>query len=212
MAECDVVLDPPSGDGTYSSLAAEAMALGKPVVGAVNEGWYSACPIVQLGADDIHETLRDLARDSQLRRKIGRNAREYAAKVHGSAQVARRVLKAYYRVRTESPLTAEGARAYWKRRGGEYFDEFAARPAQPRYAHQVDELLAILGGLPFDSVVELGCGFRRISRELVRKPDRLWIGLDLSRDQLARMRTDGRLAPTLVEASGDALPISDGTA
>ena len=57
--------------------------------------------------------------------------------------------------------------------------------------------------------MEVGCGFGRISRELVRRQGKQWVGVDLSRDQLSRAKADASLAPRLVQGSADAMPIPD---
>jgi len=209
-AECDVLIDDLSPRGTYSAVAAEAMGRGTAVIGAPNLAWYPACPILPIEPEGLKSRLGDLARDSQLRHRLGNEAREYAARVHDSGAVARRVLKEYYRIRSDSPFTVDEARTYWKRRGGEYAAEFASRPGQDRYSGQVQELLDLVDGLPFASVLEVGCGFGRISRQITRHGARRWVGIDLSRDQLRAARADRSLAPRLAQASAEALPIPDG--
>lgn len=77
---------------------------------------------------------------------------------------------------------------YWQQRGESYFEE-----ALPQDYHRLQErfLFEVLraGNLPMDRVLELGCGFGRITRLLARRFPRSSIhALDLSVDQLAHAR------------------------
>lgn len=78
--------------------------------------------------------------------------------------------------------------AYWLKRGPGY-----RKGPLPKEYHQVQEpfLLGILteGGLPMKSILELGCGFGRVSKLLAENfPNAEITALDLSPEQLANAR------------------------
>ena len=94
----DVVIDQATDYGIYGTVAAEAMARGRPVVASVNDGFYrgmigpfSAVPIYPPTVG----SLRDLAAYRETRTGLGTAGRTYARIVHDRAVVARRVTDAY---------------------------------------------------------------------------------------------------------------------
>jgi SAM-dependent methyltransferase len=80
--------------------------------------------------------------------------------------------------------------AYWRERGKAYERKF--RPE--RYRLQEERLTQLLQGLPFRSVLDVGCGFGRIGEIVMElRPDAEYVGVDVSPDQLAGARR--RLGP-----------------
>jgi len=78
---------------------------------------------------------------------------------------------------------------YWLERGRKYIDEQHTPPEFHRLQEQF--LLDVLqrSGLPMRRVLEIGCGFGRITRLLAETwPDASITALDLSPEQLANAR------------------------
>jgi glycosyltransferase involved in cell wall biosynthesis len=79
--------------GETSRTALLGLATGRPVI-VVDDGWYAELPddvCVKVPPNDIDalaSAMRELAGDEQLRRKIGRQAIEYARRYHDPEQVA----------------------------------------------------------------------------------------------------------------------------
>ena len=71
---------------------------------------------------------------------------------------------------------------YWVKRGRKYEQDFKRTPA---FDVQEQALLATLDGLSFDSILELGCGFGRVTQLLAGRYDVPVTALDISPDQLA---------------------------
>jgi len=96
MQEADVVIDQFTGYGAYGTVAVEAMALGKPVVGTLHRPYYPReCPIQNPDAP----TLRYLADHPMYREELGMSGREYVMKYHEQEKVAKEVLKHYASLR-----------------------------------------------------------------------------------------------------------------
>lgn len=76
--------------------------------------------------------------------------------------------------------------AYWRERGRIYERDFVPG----RYRRQEDAIAALLDGLEFETVLDVGCGFGRIGELVWRlRPDiSRYVGLDISEDQLAAAR------------------------
>lgn len=82
----------------YALAAMEGMALGKPVVSNLTDGWYyeafrehtglDECPIISTSVEDLKETLRTLAGDASLRERLGTAGRRYVVAHHGYEPVA----------------------------------------------------------------------------------------------------------------------------
>jgi SAM-dependent methyltransferase len=82
------------------------------------------------------------------------------------------------------------SKSYWTDRGERYRDEHTKRTLRERYAFFLQEraLLAYLRKLEFASVLEVGCGYGRITRKVYdafRKPT---VALDLSPHQVENAR------------------------
>ena len=71
---------------------------------------------------------------------------------------------------------------YWKQAGKTYYQDFKYNDD---YKKQEDALIAYLCNIEFDSVLELGCGFGRITKLIYKtfRPSR-YVAVDVSRDQL----------------------------
>ena len=103
--EADVVVDQ-LNSGWYGLLAIEAMALGKPVVGRIDEdaarrtadAFGTAVPIVNATRETLPEVLRRLAADPAERRRVGAESRAYVERVHDVERVADRLLDLYARL------------------------------------------------------------------------------------------------------------------
>ena len=79
---------------------------------------------------------------------------------------------------------------YWRERGESYKDEFKSKNRNPvqkaKYETQGRLLIELLGRLSFKSVLEIGCGFGRITKLMVDAFPAIesFDALDLSPDQL----------------------------
>lgn len=103
--EADIVVDQ-LNSGWYGLLAIECMALGKPVVGFLNdegvrrteEAYGVEVPIVRATRDDLHQRLSALAASASERRRIGEASRAYVEQVHDLERVVDRLLDLYARL------------------------------------------------------------------------------------------------------------------
>jgi glycosyltransferase involved in cell wall biosynthesis len=103
--QADIVVDQ-LNSGWYGLLAIECMALGKPVVGCLNEdgarrtedAFGVPVPIVRATKDDLGARLELLVASAAERRRIGAESRAYAERVHDLDRVADRLLDLYARV------------------------------------------------------------------------------------------------------------------
>lgn len=76
--------------------------------------------------------------------------------------------------------------AYWREQGRTYERDFRRTPA---FVAQENRLLAVLDGLRFDSVLDVGCGFGRLGRLILdRFPHVVYTGLDVSPHQIDAAR------------------------
>ena len=92
----------------YGLTAIEGMSLGKPVLSNLSDPRYydrfrsatrfGECPIVSTTEADLTDTLRRLARDPELRRRIGAASRRYALQEHSYDAMARLWTAVYDRV------------------------------------------------------------------------------------------------------------------
>ncbi len=88
LREADLVVEQLIGG--YAMFAVEAMASGAPVLSRM--GWLApemrqhralaACPIVDVDADSLEDTLRELAGDPARRSALGQACREYVVEHH----------------------------------------------------------------------------------------------------------------------------------
>ncbi len=103
--EADVVVDQ-LNSGWYGLLAIEAMALGKPVVGRIDEeaahrteeAFGVPVPVVPATKETLPDVLRRLVADPAERRRIGAESRAYVERVHDLERVADRLLDLYARL------------------------------------------------------------------------------------------------------------------
>lgn len=103
--EADIVVDQ-LNSGWYGLLAIECMALGKPVVGRLNEegarrtaeAFGLEVPIVRATKDDLREQLAPLVASASERRRIGEASRAFVERVHDVERVTDRLLDLYARL------------------------------------------------------------------------------------------------------------------
>jgi trans-aconitate methyltransferase len=77
--------------------------------------------------------------------------------------------------------------AHWQERGARYEREFRRKPA---FDAQEAAILDVLDGLSFRSILEVGCGFGRVTRLVAERwPDVPITALDLSTEQLASLQS-----------------------
>jgi glycosyltransferase involved in cell wall biosynthesis len=104
-ARADIVVDQLNA-GWHGVFALEAMALGKPVVTYLKpdvveqaeRAYRTKVPIVPATSDTLVETLRPLAADPDLRRRIGAESRAYVERVHDIDVIADRLIDLYSRL------------------------------------------------------------------------------------------------------------------
>lgn len=71
---------------------------------------------------------------------------------------------------------------YWEKRGKVYLKEHVP---DKFYYQQEKELVNYLKGINFDSVLEVGCGFGRITHTILSNfPEKKYVAIDLSEDQI----------------------------
>jgi len=212
MANCDAVIDQISSYESYGMVGIEGMAFAKPVFSTLRGGAFVNCPVLPLGAADTVDNLLAVARDRDLRKRLGRDGRAYIDRVHNATHVAELVLRAYYESQRETELTSAQSVSYWKGRGASYAKEIERGASKDSYAAQTREILGLLERLPFRSVLEIGCGYGRIGSSVVGRFGCRWTGLDISRRQLREARRrDDQLSPSLVEASSSTIPFRPGS-
>lgn len=103
IASADVVVDQLNAE-TPGVLAAEAMALGKPVLCEYDASRLGAfarpCPVLAITRQTLRERLVELCADPQLRARLGREGRDYAAEVHAPERVAAAAERVYEHARS----------------------------------------------------------------------------------------------------------------
>lgn len=95
--QADVVVDQ-LYYGHYGSMAREAMALGKPVIGFVRQDFRTrlpGLPIVDARLDTVADRLRELVVSPERRAELGRQGRAFAVRQHGVRAVAGRLAALY---------------------------------------------------------------------------------------------------------------------
>jgi hypothetical protein len=102
LARADVVVDQ-LGSPSASVFALEAMRAGVPVLSRVDRralaGFHASLPIVDVTADSLAGKLEEVARDAELRRRLGEEGKAYVARTHEKSQAARAVLRVYEHAR-----------------------------------------------------------------------------------------------------------------
>ena len=101
-ARADIVVDQLNA-GWHGVFALEAMALGKPVVAAINpetlersaQGFGIRLPIVPATKETLVDDLRPLVENAGFRREIGAASRAYIEQVHDIDRVADRLIDIY---------------------------------------------------------------------------------------------------------------------
>src|SRR5262249_32737165 len=109
----DIVVDQLNA-GWYGLFAIEAMALGKPVVTALNtdavarteEAFGIEVPIVKTSKETLVETLRPLVESPEERRRIGEAGRHYVERVHDVERNADRLVEIYDGITTKKGAAA----------------------------------------------------------------------------------------------------------
>jgi len=84
--------------GPYGIFAMECMAIGKPVLGRIDPQlahYYPGLPIVSTTPDNLEANLRSLAVDSEKRRKLGEQGREYVENNHDADIIAGQLVELY---------------------------------------------------------------------------------------------------------------------
>jgi hypothetical protein len=108
QAQADVVVDMLSY-GFFGANAREAMMLGKPVVCYLRPEWLKQAaeeipeyvrdlPVVSATPETVLDVVRDLVRDPDKRRLIGKRSREFALRWHSAAAAGRRFDAIYSRL------------------------------------------------------------------------------------------------------------------
>jgi SAM-dependent methyltransferase len=102
-------------------------------------------------------------------------------------------------------------RQYWTLRGGE--DYFREQEGQPARSHRIEWMAARLARYQPRSILEVGCGYGKLLRQLRRRLDVPMVGVDFSRTQLelARRYLGPEDGIELLLSSGERLPFPDGS-
>jgi len=90
---CDIFVDQ-IGDLGYGINALEALAMTIPAASCLAPGFAAAYPdhpFVEVQAGTLQEALLRLIEDGELRRRLGREGREWVAENHDSRAVVRRI-------------------------------------------------------------------------------------------------------------------------
>lgn len=90
--------------GWYGALAVETMALGKPTLCFIKQGWLERvpfqndCPIINATVDSITEVLKDLLDHPETWEAKSKESRRFVETYHDPLTIARRLLKDYEQV------------------------------------------------------------------------------------------------------------------
>jgi hypothetical protein len=91
IRDCDIVLDQ-FAIGTYGTLAVEAMAAGRPVIGFVDPAVHQAVgvtpPIVNARAEELRDALESLIDDAALAVRTGAASAAFARELHDGRRTA----------------------------------------------------------------------------------------------------------------------------
>ena len=95
--KADIVIDDVL-QGPYGLVAMECMALGKPVLGRIDEHFvdmYKDLPIVNSNPGNLYENLKMLVLDSRMRLELGKRGRAYVEANHDAKMIARQFIDMY---------------------------------------------------------------------------------------------------------------------
>jgi glycosyltransferase involved in cell wall biosynthesis len=84
--------------GPYGLLALECMAMGKPIVGRINEHftkYYTDLPTVNTNKDTIYKNLKHLIEHPETCEELGKLGREYVIKHHDAINIAKKLILIY---------------------------------------------------------------------------------------------------------------------
>jgi glycosyltransferase involved in cell wall biosynthesis len=93
----DIVVDDVL-QGPYGLVAMECMALGKPVLGRIDEhfvGMYKDLPIVNTNPDNLYENLKTLVLNPQMCFDLGKRGRAYVEANHDAKVIAQQFMDLY---------------------------------------------------------------------------------------------------------------------
>ncbi len=95
--KCDIIVDQVLY-GWYGKVSIEAMALGKPAVCYINPNWKPYrpdCPIVNAKPENLHDQLRRLIIQPELRESLGKAGVQYARKYHDIRSITDQCVNLY---------------------------------------------------------------------------------------------------------------------
>mgnify|MGYP003369855580 CR=1 FL=1 len=96
--KADIIIDQISV-GTYGVFAIEAMALGKPVITYISdefrETFPKSLPIVSAEVENLTEIIEDMIDNSEKRRQLGIQGREYVLRYHDNIKVTKYLKQIY---------------------------------------------------------------------------------------------------------------------
>jgi len=95
--KADIVVDDVL-QGPYGLVAMECMALGKPVLGRIDEhfvGMYKDLPIVNTNPDNLYENLKTLVLNPQMCFDLGKRGRAYVEANHDDKVIAQQFIDLY---------------------------------------------------------------------------------------------------------------------
>lgn len=93
----DIVVDDVL-QGPYGLVAMECMALGKPVLGRIDQhfaGKYEDLPIVNSNPDNLYDNLKELIANPHMRVELGKKGRAYVEANHDAKAIAGQLLEIY---------------------------------------------------------------------------------------------------------------------
>lgn len=96
-ATCTIAVDQLYA-GWYGLFATECMTMGLPTLASIRPEWREETAIYSVDADSLLPALRELAEDSALRQKIGREQRRFALHYHDANRIAKEIMKVYERL------------------------------------------------------------------------------------------------------------------
>lgn len=101
MAKADIYLDQ-LHLGWYGVAAIEAMALGKPVVNYIREdleaNFGETIPLYNVNVDNLKSKLKILIQDVELRKEIGRKARQFVERHHEPNKAIKNLIEIYQKI------------------------------------------------------------------------------------------------------------------